>query len=208
VCGRYYIDDEDRGSEIYALTEKAQERGKSAALKVQTGEIFPTYTVPAIANDRNLKPAVFPMFWGFPSPSGGAGRPLINARSESADEKPMFRESAARRRCLLPASCYYEWTHGEGPRTKMEMYRADRSVLYLGGLYILTPEHPLGCFVILTRQAAPEIAFVHDRMPVIIPHDKTAAWLSQAPDYRKILECADIAVICREADVLPGTPAT
>ena len=86
---------------------KAEGRGKaeSAGEAVKTGEVFPSDTAAVIAKNRQLKPAVFPMRWGFERKGGGL---VINARSETAAEKTLFRESAQLRRCLIPASCNFE----------------------------------------------------------------------------------------------------
>ena len=149
MCGRYFIDIGD--AELSRLVSAA---GRRAAVK--TGEIFPSDTAAVIANSRSLRPAVFPMRWGFERPGGGL---VINARSETASQKPMFRESSRLRRCLVPASFYFEWGHGPGARVKYELYPERSGIVYLGGLYTIDASG-VPRFVILTREASPGTAFI------------------------------------------------
>src|SRR5699024_9666729 len=100
MCGRYYVEPES-SSELLELIAEAKRKSD----EVKTGEVFPSDTAAVIANNRQLKPTVFPMRWGFERRGGGL---VINARSETAAEKQLFRESAQLRRCLIPASCYFE----------------------------------------------------------------------------------------------------
>ena len=91
--------------ELAELKAEARGKAESAGEAVKTGEVFPSDTAAVIANNRQLKPTVFPMRWGFERRGGGL---VINARSETAAEKQLFRESAQLRRCLIPASCNFE----------------------------------------------------------------------------------------------------
>ena len=91
--------------ELAELKAEARGKAESAGEAVKTGEVFPSDTAVVIAKNRQLKPAVFPMRWGFERKGGGL---VINARSETAGEKQLFRESAQLRRCLIPASCNFE----------------------------------------------------------------------------------------------------
>ena len=73
-------------------------------------DIHPMDLTPVIAPDRNGKTAIFPMQWGY-----NVRSLLINARVETAAEKPTFREDWIRHRCIIPASGYYEWEHLNAP---------------------------------------------------------------------------------------------
>lgn len=121
--------------------------------------------------------------WGFlPIWGGGAkpSKPLINARSETAATKPAFRAAFRRRRCLIPATGFYEWK-SEGGRRKPWYFRMrDGNLFALTGLWetLVSPEGgEIETCTILTTSANDLIAPVHDRMPCILPPESWAAWL-------------------------------
>lgn len=187
MCGRYYIDDSLEGFEELLETLNRDE--------VRIGEIRPTDVAPVIANSRALRRRPFLMRWGFGSAQRG-GRPVINARSETALAKPMFRDSMRERRCLVPASRYFEW-QGKARHA----FKAEEPVLYMAGLYRLEPGEPLAAFTILTREADAGVAHIHDRMPVLLPGDWAGEWLRQTTDVSGLLSRARGAVAVREVPV-------
>jgi putative SOS response-associated peptidase YedK len=113
------------------------------------------------------------MRWGF---TGFKKKPVINARSETALEKPMFRESMLERRCLVLASAYYEWKKEGNQKTKYRFYFPDTSLL-LAGCYRQEQNEPVPRFTILTQEAYPDIEYIHDRMPVIVSANYASDWL-------------------------------
>ena len=137
------------------------------------GDIFPTDIVPVLATNKAGEQRVFPMKWGFKQKNGL----LINARTESAAEKPAFSESWQKHRCAIPVSCYYEWEHTGKKKNGMKyMLKTESSdLIWLAGLYRI--ENLLPCFVILTRPAAEQLAWMHDRMPVILPPNHIHKWI-------------------------------
>ena len=183
MCCRYYA---DLSPELRPIVEEMNRSPlvarwhKTSAVK-SFGEICPADVAPVIAPNRRGERAVFPMKWGFKAKSL-----LINARSESAAEKPLFRDSWAGRRCVIPASWYYEWEHltGDGGRKKTgDKYLIQpegASVTWLAGLYRI--EDGLPAFVVLTREADESIRFIHDRMPLILPGELVGEWIR--PDAR------------------------
>lgn len=131
--------------------------------------------------------------WGFSLPSRGAGRPgrrVINARSEEVGNRPLFRESLDRRRCLVPSDGFYEWT--KIGRIKQPYYFSlpDGSVFGFAGLWNPGPGERRS-YVILTTAANDVVAPIHDRMPVIVRPEDYSSWLAggRLPDgsARKIL---------------------
>jgi putative SOS response-associated peptidase YedK len=129
------------------------------------------------------------------------GSRLINARAETVDSKPAFRQAFKRRRCLLPADGYYEWQRPEGATsgkgrggqggTKQPYYifRKDGGPLAFAGLYerwrdaSLPDDHErawLWTVTIITTSAPDDLGQIHDRMPMVIEPDRWQEWLDPA----------------------------
>ncbi len=188
MCGRYWIDRSDDAEEMEDIVRQA---GESPLLKRWTdaapdgisasGEIRPTDLAPVIALNRHGSRTVFPMRWGFQGKSL-----LINARTETASEKPLFREAWRAHRCIVPASWYFEWEHltgNDGKKHTGDKYMirpAGSSITWLCGLYRM--ENGLPEFVILTKEPVEEIRFIHDRMPLMMPGDRVEEWIRPDAD--------------------------
>lgn len=192
MCGRYYIDDSLEGFEALVEELNRGKRGGAPAVSIKTGEIRPTDVAPVIANSRARRQRPFLMRWGFGG-AGGDRRPVINARSETAHERPMFRDALLERRCLVPALYYFEW-QAQGKCRRKHAMKPDGPVMYMAGLYRLEPGEPLAAFTILTREADERIAHIHDRMPVLLPAQWAGEWLSQTADAKALLDRARGAV--------------
>jgi len=114
----------------------------------------------------------------------------INARSESVHEKPTFRNSFRNRRCLVPATGYYEWATELGQyKTKQPVFisRDDKNILAFAGIFDrwISPEGEIRDSVsIITRDAVNELAKVHNRMPVFLPQERWQAWMD--PDFTDV----------------------
>jgi putative SOS response-associated peptidase YedK len=122
------------------------------------------------------------------------GRRLVNARLDSVAAKPAFREAWQRRRCLIPASGFYEWSEPRGGRKRPHFIRpGDEPLLALAGLWERwrTPTgEKLETCVIVTTDANAQLAPVHDRMPVLIPRDAHALWLDPRSSLDDVLKLA------------------
>ncbi len=123
---------------------------------------------------------------------------LINARAETAAQKPSFRNSMRHRRCLIPADGFIEWTGPKGAKRPFYLKRCDEGLLAFAGLW----EHWQGAdgseiesAVILTTQANATVSPLHDRMPVILDPEDFDAWL----DCKRVSP-ADIADVLVPAD--------
>ena len=179
MCCRYVLDLTEQ--ELKQLVEDAagsplmeRFRRSEAGVFVSEGEVRPTNIAPAIAADRRGGQSVFPMRWGFTL--AGRGSLLVNARVETAGEKASFREAWNSHRCVLPASHYFEWQHPEGSRAiKYAIRPQDTEITWLCGLYRI--EAGLPVFVVLTSRASPDVASIHDRMPLILPKDCVHDWV-------------------------------
>jgi putative SOS response-associated peptidase YedK len=158
--------------------------------------VAPTKPVPVVLTlDRTR--VLLEMTWGMvPSwaKDPAVGSRMINARVETVAEKPTFRRALVRRRCLLPADGYYEWRKpaegaskaSGGRKQPYYIHRADGGLLAFAGLY----DHWLGSdgselwtAAILTGAATPDLAAIHDRMPLTVPPDRRDAWLD--PDLQE-----------------------
>jgi len=176
MCGRYFLEPEMSDEEWARIVEALNRRPIPAGTKL-AGEVFPTDVVPALAGGKAVA-----MRWGFTKPVGSGV--VINARSETAGEKPMFRRAA---RCLIPAGGYFEW--GREDRVKYALTIPGRTI-YLAGLYRVEEPGEPARFVILTRDAAPSIAYIHDLMPVILGGDARRAWLNPGASTAEVLKSA------------------
>lgn len=103
MCGRYYIEEEDSAAELAAIMKQLQRSG-TPNLKT-SGEIYPTNVVPIVRRDGNGT-APTPAIWGM----NPFGKLIINARSETIADKPLFRNAEP---CLVPATNYFEWENAQ-----------------------------------------------------------------------------------------------
>ncbi|MBR3135486.1 MAG: SOS response-associated peptidase family protein [Clostridia bacterium] len=101
------------------------------------------------------------------------------------------------RRCLIPASCYFEWHKTDkNKKDKYAFYAENREPLYLAGLYIKTSDQQrLPCFSILSQDAASNIREIHPRMPVIVPYSRAEEWLSPDTDISSIIPDLQTSVV-------------
>ena len=161
MCSLYYIDPDDMHEQVLEIIEAINR----AKLNKHAGpHIAPTDFAPVIIPGQ-----ILPMQWGFTSP--GRKAPVINARCETAAEKNMFAASLQYRRCLLPASGYYEW---DQHRRKYAIH--SHEPIYMAGIF--RPEDDRATrFCIMTRPPVSALAAIHDRMPVILPSDAARGWL-------------------------------
>ena len=197
MCGRYWLPDEEAGGEIRNMIEELGRRGRKGEKEIKrSGEVFPTDLVPVLANNRNMQPAVFAMEWGYTLPDG---RRIINARSETAHEKGMFRDGLKNRRCLIPAGHYCEWETQGKEKIRYDICGSEEEEMYMAGLYRMEGEKAV--FTILTRAAAPDIAFIHERMPVILRGKAKRDWLDLNCDAGEVMKAAETAVRFKQSSL-------
>jgi putative SOS response-associated peptidase YedK len=153
---------------------------------VQNYNVAPTQSVYAVAEHDGAR--VLTSFrWGlvpFWAKDLRIGAKSINARSESAASKPMFRDSFERRRCLIPADGFYEWERKAKGKLPHFIHSVDGTPLPLAGLWSSwrdpgSDERVLTC-TILTGRPNALVEPLHDRMPVIVPRESWSAWLDPA----------------------------
>ncbi len=189
MCGRYYIAPEDGSEELENIRRYIESRyGEEEAERMDTGEIYPSNYVPVILTAEKGYIAR-PMTWGFPGYQGK--QLLINARAETAAEKPTFRDALRSSRCIIPTSGFYEWSHDKKGKA-LEKYHFTTSgtpLLYLAGIYKEFEDGPR--FVILTQEANAGMAVVHNRMPVVITRENLAAYINDYDQAEALLTTAD-----------------
>jgi len=193
MCGRYSLsrDPEDLAREFEVARIDVRETLQPDY------NIAPTKRVPAVLErspdgDRDAPPErrLTLVRWGL-IPSWAKdpkiGNRLINARLETAHEKPAFRRAFAARRCLLPADGYYEW-YGEakGAKQPFFIHRGDGGVLAMAGLYEIwrdptrpddDPDRFMWTCTVLTTRAVDDVGKIHERMPLLVERERYATWL-------------------------------
>ena len=166
MCGRYYVGDETSG-EIQKILEELDK--KYSNTKIKTGEIFPSNDATIlVASGWKIEPDI--VKWGFPNFTNKGL--IINARSETAFEKKMFREGLASRRCIIPASGFYEWNAN---KEKIYFTPQNEKIMYMAGIYNIYQDEAR--FVILTTNANASISHVHDRMPLLLTENQIQQWI-------------------------------
>jgi putative SOS response-associated peptidase YedK len=178
MCGRF------------TLMLDAEELKSEFDLQHVPADVFPRYNIApsqqlVVVTDWAARRAEW-MRWGLvPSwaKDPAIGNKMINARSETAQEKPSFRNAFARRRCLILADGFYEWQRppGKGPSAPYYFYAADGKPFAFAGLWEFwrSPEgEDLRSCTILTTRANGIVSPVHERMPVMLSGTEMQGWLS------------------------------
>ncbi len=163
MCGRYYVDDETV-SQIEEIIRNIDKK-----LNAKSGDVYPTNST-LVMNSYDHKLSADDMVWGFPDYN--SKKVIINARSETVTERKMFRDSLWNRRCVIPASGFYEW---KKDKTKFTFSSPDTRMIFIAGIW--KPVDDRNQFVLLTTAANASVADVHDRMPLILPREEIEDWI-------------------------------
>lgn len=192
MCGRYSLAQPDPGSLRVRFPI-----GESVEIRTRYN-VAPGDEVLAVTTDREGRPRGDMLRWGLvPSwaKSADTGLKMINARLETAREKPAFRGAFERFRCLIPADGFYEWRRGPsptgGPKQPFHIARTDGQVFAFAGLWSIWHAEDgdtLRTCTILTTEANAAIASLHDRMPVILDPGAESAWLDLATPHSELRE--------------------
>lgn len=180
MCGRFVAATDPDGVAKFMVVDERQAPDLGANYNVA-----PTQQVYAVAEHDAARHLVA-FRWGLvPSWAKDAkiGNKLINARSETVADKPAFRTSVRKRRCLIPVDGFYEWQRADGRKVPHFIHRADGAPFALGGLWSVwrDPQDedapPLRTCTILTTEANTMMRRLHDRMPVILEPSAWELWL-------------------------------
>lgn len=185
MCGRYYIEEEDTAEDLQRIIDALNRRYNGNSPAKTKGEIRPTDIIPVIANSPSMAISAYAMKWGYTMPDG---KPMFNARSETAATKPMFADGMKQRRCIIPATLYFEWEKHGAQKIKHAIFPTGSDMIYMAGVYRI--EDKRAACSILTRTPAACIAHIHDRMPVILPREAVPDWLNLRYDPQEVLSAA------------------
>lgn len=189
MCGRYVT------PEIAAM-ERYWHIGRHnwLPLVLPGFNVAPTTQVPIIIRGADgaleghaARWGLIPHWWKKPEPPAMT----FNARSEEAAEKPTWREALKSRRCLMPVSGWYEWRvmPGSGRKQPHFVHALQDEPLAFAGLWSrgrLADAEPILSCALLTKQAAPAIADIHHRMPIVLRPEHFDAWLDPATSADRI----------------------
>lgn len=180
MCGRYH------------QAAPAERLGREFDLDIRDNlparyNICPTQPISVICLSERRERAHRLMRWGF-IPSFAkkdlldklAVRPLINARAEGIETKPSFRNAFRRRRCLVPATGFYEWKGVAGAKQPYNIVRADGEIASFAGVWETAHDRDGGeidTVAVITTGAGPDLFDLHDREPVVIRRDAYTFWL-------------------------------
>lgn len=179
MCGRFAITLPDDA--MASLFEAAPANDLPG---VPNYNVCPTNQVHTVTSEDGIR-RLRPMRWGFlphwyKTPTGGPL--LINARSETIAEKPAFKAACRERRCLIPATGFYEWTKdADGNRLPWYIHGRDTQPLAFAGVYQSWDkgDTPLITCAIVTTAANQPMSAIHHRMPVILAPKDWSLWLGE-----------------------------
>ena len=178
MCGRFSITgDLDFYAEYFGVDEVLTDPLD------KSWNVAPTDDVYVIA-ERNGQRQLDAMKWGLVPHWAKDTRSIqINARSETVATTPAFRDSFARKRCLIPADGFYEWETPENGRAPHWVYRADGHPMVFAGIWATRQDPESGQWhrtcSIITKDAEGVISAIHDRMPVALVPGVWDAWLDR-----------------------------
>lgn len=175
MCGRYTLTKPKKSLESHfrAQLPKGEHR--------QRYNIAPTQALPVVVASHGAR-AMEAMRWGL-VPSWAkdlkSQSPLINARAETLQEKPSFKNSFQTKRCLVPADGFYEWVKQDSGKVPYWIHLAGEELFAFAGIWAEwgKGDECLRSFAIITTEANSALQSLHHRMPVILDSDTFDSWL-------------------------------
>jgi putative SOS response-associated peptidase YedK len=184
MCGRFTL--------TRSAAEVAEHFGLRAAPEhTPRFNVAPTQPVLAIRSAGDGGREAVQLHWGLVPFWARDAAGQINARVETLDERPAFREAAERRRCLVPADGFYEWRGARAAREPFHIALPDRTLFAFAGLWERWRAPDGTSFesvAIVTTSATPNLRALHDRMPIVVDPAGYDAWLARdARDVKAVL---------------------
>ena len=187
MCSRYFLD-ADGNVIAYTFAVVADERLRKRF------NIAPTQEAPVVRATKDGARELAMLRWGlvpYWAKDLAVGTKMINARAEGVEAKPAFRAAVEKRRCIVPATGFFEWKGVARQKQPFAITLPDRHVFGFAGLWERwkpASGDPVETFTIVTTDANEAIAPIHDRMPVILPKAAEEQWLHGDPaEARKLL---------------------
>ncbi len=188
MCGRFaLISAEEILKRLFALDEVIPLEPRY--------NIAPTQEIPAVRYVPEIeKNDLSRVRWGlipFWAKDPSIGARMINARGENLFEKPAFRSAVRRKRCLIPASGFYEWRKQNGKKQPYFVRLKEEECFAFAGLWDRW-ESEEGAIIdsctIITMEANEKIKPFHDRMPLILPQEDYEKWLDPKNEYKRDIQ--------------------
>ena len=181
MCSRYFLDaDGNVIAYTFAVAAGATIRKRF--------NIAPTQSAPVVRLAADGTREIAMLRWGlvpYWAKDPAVGTKMINARCEGVEAKPAFRAAIEKRRCIVPATGFFEWKGVAGRKQPFAITLPDRHVFGFAGLWERWKPReggePMETFTIVTTDANPAVAEIHDRMPVILPKEAEERWLRGDP---------------------------
>jgi putative SOS response-associated peptidase YedK len=187
MCGRFGL---EYGDDFYPRFKiKNLLPGIKSNFNISPGQDVPVITLEPEGNTIGL------MRWGFvPSWADDPkiGYKMFNARIETIQEKPTFRSSFISRRCLVPASYFYEWKEEDGKKIPHCINVLNEKYFSMAGIFSHWTDKKtnivLNTFSILTSSPNDDLSKIHDRMPVILKPEAESTWLEKGSEPYEFLD--------------------
>ncbi|MDA2962922.1 MAG: SOS response-associated peptidase [Actinomycetota bacterium] len=217
MCGRYA-----QSADMRELIEQFEVSGSSPAHSLPANwniaATNPIYIL-RVDSDDHQKNALAVVSWGLIAPwlrdlneAKASQSRAINARSESIHQKPTFQEAFKSRRCIIPAQGYYEWATALGrfaPKQPFYISAKNGGQLPIAGIWS-SWSAPGGALIqsasIITQEAQGDLAEIHSRMPVFMPHDRWSQWLN--PENREVENLRALMVVDSPASIVIAHPVS
>ncbi len=181
MCSRYFLD-ADGNVIAYAFCVPVHEGIRKRY------NIAPTQPAPVVRPEGAGARVAAMCRWGlvpFWAKDLKVGSRMINARAETLAEKPAFRQALRERRCIVPASGFFEWKGAPGHKQAFAITVPERPLFAFAGLWERwkpADGETVETFTIVTTDANASVAPIHDRMPVILPESAYDTWLFGTPE--------------------------
>jgi putative SOS response-associated peptidase YedK len=180
VCGRFNVESDPLSRLLLELVRLRHPGPDNPQRR-------PTETIVVLRLDDDGEPELVPMRWWLTPHWAKAPETrysMFNARSETVEKSPAFREPFRKRRCVVPVSGFYEWARAQTPKQPYYIKPHDQPGMLLAGVWDRWVDKETGealdSFAVITAPAAAGLNFVHDRQPVMLSMRGARQWLDAA----------------------------